>query len=837
MKNLDRRKFLKTSAASIATASLLASCEQKPKPQEPLTQKVGGELDQLGMEWDKSVCRFCGTGCGVLVGRKGDKVVATKGDPDCYSNKGLNCIKGYFLSKILYGKDRLTKPLIRKNGKLEEASWDEALDLVASKYTEILKEHGSSAVSMFGSGQWTIFEGYAAVKFMKAGLGFVAKDGVGSNNIEPNARMCMASAVAAFMRTFQSDEPMGSYEDLEHADTFFLWGANMAEMHPVLFSRIIDTKIKNPRKVKIIDLGTQFTRSSEEADLYLEFKPQTDLAILNYFANYIIENDLYDKEFVEQNTVFKKGQTNIGYGLKDGGADIPKNAGAMYPSSFEEFKELVKPYTAEYVSELSGVPVEKLKEAARYISAKDRNVCSYWTMGFNQHTRGTWANHLVYNIHLLTGKISKPGNGPFSLTGQPSACGTAREVGTFAHRLPADYVVKVPAHREIAAKIWNVPVEKINPKPGIHTVEMFRAVDNKKIKLMWTQVTNPFQSMPHLNRYRKAAEDKGFFLIVSDVYPTRSSELADVVFPSAMWTEKEGAYGNAERRTQHWNKIAEPPGEAKTEIWQMWELAKRIKVDGGKTLADIIYPYSKENYYKEMWEEYRSFSLGIGKDLAPYDVLREKHGVVWPYVGKTETENGKHNFSEVWDGLESPEGDKDKGFVSVKWRYNAKYDPYAAKFKKEHPEHKGDIAFYKAKKNGYKATILAVPYEPAAEEPDNEFPFWLCTGRVLEHWHTGSMTMRVPELRRAVPRAVVNLNPDDAKKMGIKRGDLVRVSSRRGSVVFPADVNGRSIPALGNVFIPFFDETRMVNEITLDAYCPISKEPDYKKCAVKIEKA
>jgi len=833
MKALNRRQFLKSTAGSIAAASLLASCGRQKD--EPLKQALGGEKDPLGIVWDKSVCRFCGTGCGVLVGRKGDKVVATKGDPDCESNKGLNCIKGYFLAKILYGKDRLTTPLIRKNGKLSEATWEEALDLIASKYETILKKDGSDAVAMFGSGQWTIFEGYAASKFMKAGLGFISKDGVGSNHLEPNARMCMASAVAAFMRTFQSDEPMGSYQDIDHADTFFTWGANMAEMHPVLFSRIMDTKLKNPDRVKIVDLGTQFTRVSEEADLFLAFRPQTDLAIANYFANYIIRNKLYDKDFIEANVVFKKGETNIGYGLKDGGADIPKNAGKMYPISFGEYKKFVAKYTARYVSKLSGVPVAKLRQAARLISDPDRKVISFWTMGFNQHSRGTWVNHLVYNIHLLTGKISKPGMGPFSLTGQPSACGTAREVGTFAHRLPADLVVKNPAHRKIAADIWNIPVEKINPKPGLHTVELFRGIDNKRIKLLWVQVSNPFQSLSNLNRYRKAAKDRDVFIIVSDVYPTRSTELADVVLPSAMWTEKEGAYGNAERRTQHWNKIVDPPGEAKTEIWQMWQVAKRLKVDEKRTVADIIYNYDPDNYYQEMWEEYRSFSLGAGKDLAPYDVLREKHGVVWPYVHKRKEVNGKADFADVWADLETT-GDGD--FVSVKWRYNAKYDPYAAKFLKEHPErtHKDGVVFYKASKNDYRATVLAVPYEPAAEEPDNAYPFWLCTGRVLEHWHTGSMTMRVPELRRAVPRAVVNINPEDARKLGIERGDLVRVSSRRGSVVFPADVNGRSIPARGSVFIPFFDETRMVNEITLDAYCPISKEPDYKKCAVKIEK-
>jgi nitrate reductase NapA len=829
MDSLDRRSFLKITAASLATSSLLASSGKGS------AALAAGGQDALGIQWDKAVCRFCGTGCGVMVGTKENRIVATQGDPECESNKGLNCVKGYFLGKILYGADRLTTPQIRKDGKLVDATWEEALDLIASKYEELLSQYGSDSVAMFGSGQWTIYEGYAAVKFMKAGLGFLSKDGKGSNHLEPNARMCMASAVAAFMRTFQSDEPMGSYDDMDHGDTFFLWGANMAEQHPVLFSRIMDTKLKNPDRVKIVDLGTQFTRSSEEADLYLEFVPQTDLAIGNYFANYIIQTQGFREDFVRDHVVFKKGETNIGFGLKDGGADIPKTAGKMTEISFDEYKKFVSTYTAEYTSKLSGVPVEKLKEAAQLYADPQRKVCSYWTMGFNQHTRGTWMNHLVYNLHLLTGKIAKPGQSPFSLTGQPSACGTAREVGTFSHRLPADMVVANEDHRKKCAEVWDIPEDKINPKPGLHTVEMFRALETGRIKLLWTQVTNPFQSMPNVTRYAKAAKDKDVFIIVSEVYPTKSSELADVVLPSAMWVEKPGNFGNAERRTQQWNAVVDPPGQAKSEVWQMREVARRLKLPDGRTLHDVIYNFPEETFLDSMWEEYQSFSLGVGKDLAPHEVLDKEHGVVWPFVHRDKSVNGKYDFTDVWDGIENT---RDDGYVSVKWRYNAKYDPYAAKCIKDHPERTftDGIAFYKATKNDLRATVLAVPYEAPPEVPDKDYPFWLCTGRVLEHWHTGTMTMRVPELRRAAPRANVSIHPEDAKELGIKHGDPVRVSSRRGAVVFPAEINGRSIPQRGLVFVPFFDETRMANDLTLDQYDPISKEPDYKKCAAKIEK-
>jgi nitrate reductase NapA len=765
---LSRRDFLKASAAAAALAAATGG-------------RLGtrdAEAAEGGIKWGKAPCRFCGTGCGVLVGVSNGKIVATKGDPAAPVNKGLNCIKGYFLSKVLYGKDRLTKPLIRKGNKMVEASWEEAMDLVASKFKESIAKHGPDSVAIFGSGQWTVFEGYAAAKLFKGGIG--------TNNIEPNARFCMASAVTGFMTTFASDEPMGCYDDLDLGDTYFLWGANMAECHPVLFSRLIDNRLKNPR-VKIIDFGTRFTRTSQMADTYIRFTPQTDLALLNGIAHIIVRDKLYDEQFLKKHVVFKKGKTNIGYGLEDKFkfADDPK------PMTFEEYKEFLKPYTPEYVAKLSGVPVQTIEEVARLYADKNRKVNSLWTMGFNQHVRGTWVNNLVYNVHLLTGKICKPGENPMSLTGQPSACGTAREVGTFTHRLPADMVVTNDDHRKKTADIWGVPVGKIPAKPTYHATEMFRALDRGDIKVLWVQVTNPFQSAPNLNRYRKGArKGDGRFIVVSDIYPTRSTELADVILPSASWVEKEGFFGNAERRGQQWFKMVNPPGEARNDLWQLMELARRL---GHGNLFPYKYPE------KEIFEEYRTFTTG-GKDLAPYDAYVKARGLRWPYV------NGKE----------------------TRWRYAEGYDPYVKAGE--------GVKFYKNKANDGKAVIWARPYEPAAEVPDKKYPFWLCTGRVLEHWHTGTMTGRVPELKRAYGAAVCEMHPDDARKYGIKQGGKVRLTSRRGSIVLTADLRGRGKAEKGNVFVAFFDENKLINELCIDAYCPISGEPDYKKCAVKVEK-
>ena len=770
---LTRRDFIKASAAAAAFAAVGVSVV-RPKD---------AEAAEAGITWGKAPCRYCGVGCCVLVGVKGGKIVATKGDPAGPVNKGLNCIKGYFLSKALYGKDRLTTPLIRKGNKMVESSWDEALTLIASKYKEAIAAHGPDSVAMYGSGQWTIHEGYTASKLMKGGIG--------TNNLEPNARLCMASAVVGFMSTFGSDEPMGCYDDLDLGDTYILWGANMAEAHPVLFSRLIDNKLKHPG-VKLIDIATRKTRTTKMADEYIAMKPHGDLAAVNAIIHVILRDKLYNESFIKQHINFKRGKENAPYGLKD--KEVFNETPADIKNlTFDEYKELMKQFTPQWAEKISGIPAKKIEELARIYSDKSRKINSLWTMGVNQHSRGAWVNNLIYNLHLLTGKICKPGENPLSLTGQPSACGTAREVGTFAHRLPADMVVMNEAHRKKTEGIWGIAPGKISAKVGLHTVEMFRAIDRGELKCIWIQCTNPFQSMPNLNRLRKAAESRKAFIVVSDIYPTKSTEVADVILPSASWVEKEGVFGNTERRTQQWFKMIEPPGQAKADTWQMIEFAKRMGLGH-------LFPYSEKGFYKEMWEEYRKFTIGVGKDLAPYEAYAKVRGLRWPV---------------------KPDGKE------TRWRYTETDDPYVKKGE--------GVKFYKAP--GNKVNAWFRPYEPPAESPDKEYPFWFCTGRLLEHWHTGTMTGRVPELRRAVPGATVEMHPEDAKRMGIKNRDMVRISSRRGTIVLPAEINGRSTPEKGSVFTTFFDETKLVNELCIDAFDPLSKEPDYKKCAVKIKKA
>ncbi|MDH3870921.1 MAG: nitrate reductase catalytic subunit NapA [Gammaproteobacteria bacterium] len=912
---MTRREFLKTSAAT-ATATAAGI-------QVPAITLAAAEQAEADVQWDKSVCRFCGTGCGIMVGTREGRIVATKGDPDAPVNKGLNCIKGYFNGKIIYGKDRLTQPLMRmtdgkfdKQGKFKAVSWERAFDEMEKQFKKTYKEMGPHGVAIFGSGQYTIPEGYVSAKLMKAGFR--------SNNIDPNARHCMASAVVGFIQTFGIDEPAGNYDDIEHTDTVVTWGANMAECHPILWARVSDRRLSNDN-VKLVNLTTMSNQTSDIADTEIVFKPGTDLAIQNYLLREIIKRDAVNQDFVDKHCVFATGPYDIGYGMRptdkycfDAEKDIQakelkvtldkdeaiaqrRKAGEVVEQKntkkpvkhwligFEDFKKGVEPYTLDFVARLSkGDPDEdletfkaKLKELADLYVDRKRKVVSFWTMGFNQHYRGSWVNEQIYAVHLLLGKQCMPGNGAFSLTGQPSACGTAREVGTFAHRLPADLVVSNPKHRAFSEKLWKVPAKTLNPKVGSHITKIMRDLEDGSVKWAWVQVNNPFQATANANHWIKAAREMDNFLVVSDPYPTVSAKVADLILPTAMIFEKWGLYGNAERRTQAWRQQVAPPGEAMGDVWQGLEFAKRfklkevwgehtvpgLKADGfedGKlpsvlaeaekmgyspddTLYDVLFatrenrkvkwpdnPVSKghgnhiaeklgDGWFPEkaLFDEYRQFGVGHAHDLAAFDVYYrdDVRGLKWPVVDGKETQ----------------------------WRFNEKYDPYCAKGSgfdfygkalKALPGGDLDKVTNKEKTSlAGKAKIFFRPYAAPPEQPDDNYDLWLNTGRVLEHWHTGTMTRRVPELHRAVPTAVVFMHPDDAGKRGLQRNDVAWLESRRGKVKAVVETQGRNRPPRGTTFVPFFDEGVFINKVCLDVTCPMSKETDFKKAAIKVYKA
>ncbi len=940
--SLSRREFLKSSAAASAAAAIGMSV--------PAELEAASAEAQDGWRWDKAACRFCGTGCGIMMATKNGKIVAVKGDPAAPVNRGLNCIKGYFNAKIMYGADRLTQPLLRvdangnfdKKGKFAPISWQRAFDEMEKHIKIALKSGGPEAVGVFASGQYTIMEGYAASKLMRGGFR--------SNAFDPNARHCMASAVVGFYQTFGVDEPSGCYDDIELTDTIVSWGSNMAEMHPILWSRVTDRKLSDPDRVKVVSIQTYTHRTSDIADIEIIFTPNTDLAIWNYIAREIVFRDdaekIIDWDFVKKHMVFAAGPVNIGYGLrrdsdksiKEGkytplemetiskemskviskkeapslepygykAGDTMKNIEgtlAHWEISFEDYKKSLEPYTLDYVASISkGNPDEpidefkdKLQALANLYIEKGRKVVSFWTMGMNQHTRGTWVNTLSYNVHFMLNKQAVPGSGAFSLTGQPSACGTAREVGTFTHRLPADLMIENPEHRTLTEKKWNIPEGIINPVGVQHIMKIHRDIEDGLIKFAWVNVCNPYQDSASATHWINAAREMDNFIVTSDGYPGISAKVSDLILPSAMIYEKWGGYGNAERRTQLWRQQVIPVGDAMSDTWQWVELSKRFKVKDvwgeyapsgprkeklpsmiekakamgyseDSTMFDILfandiaksYKYDQNdpiqrgydnteaagdarnvigsdgkvfNGYgffiqKYLFEEYASFTRGHGHDLAPFDMYHKVRGLRWPVVDGKETQ----------------------------WRFNTKYDPYAAKAAKGTD---ATHAFYgklakalmqgnlkgitdkdgKPKPLPNKAKIFARPYMDPPEMPDSNYDTWLCTGRVLEHWHSGTMTMRVPELYRAVPEALCYIHPKHAEEKGLKQGELCWVESRRGKIKARVETRGRNRPPRGLVFVPWFDEKVFINKVCLDATCPMSKQTDYKKCAVKLYKA
>jgi nitrate reductase NapA len=907
----SRREFIKRSvAAAVATSVGI-----------PMRDLLALDSSERGWKWDKGVCRFCGVGCGIEIATKDSKVVAVKGDARSPVNRGLLCVKGYANAQILYGRDRLTRPLLRmksgrydKSGDFVPVTWERAFDEMERQFKRVHRQLGPTGVGIMGSGQYTIQEGYAAVKLLKAGWR--------SNNIDPNARHCMASAVAAFMQTFGIDEPAGNYDDIELTDTVVLWGANMAEMHPMLWARVIDKRLADPN-YRIFNLTTFHNASSDMADVEIVFKPNTDLAIWNYIAREIVHRGVMDEEFVRRHCVFATGPRDIGFGMRgteEFAFDAEKDtqarerrvelseaeaiaqglapgatrtveqqnrasAGKHWQISFEDFRKGLEPYTLDFVAELSrgdaDEPLDshrqKLQKLADEYANRARKTVSFWTMGFNQHTRGTWVNEQAYMVHLLMGKQAKPGNGAFSLTGQPSACGTAREVGTFAHRLPADMVVANAKHREHSEAMWKLPSQTLNPKVGSHITKMMRDLEDGSLRWLWVQVTNPFQSTANANHWIEGAAHEDAFIVISDVYPTLSCKVADLILPSAMIFEKWGAYGNSERRTQMWRQQVPPPGDARSDVWQMLEFSKRftlrevwgeqsvpgLEVDGFEPgrlpnvlSAAVAMGYSEENTLydvlfandfarrfawpdpvagdhdnhtvrhagidwfpeKALFEEYAQFGRGHAHDLASFDRYYDSdvRGLRWPVV----------------DGKETV------------WRFNEEHDPYVSRgsgFEFYGPALKAipsgnleGVSDATPTSVAGKAKIFFRPYAAPPESPDAHFDLWLCTGRVLEHWHSGSMTRRVPALHAAMPAAQLFMHPDDAAVRGLGTNDLAWIESRRGRIQAYVETSGRNRPPRGMVFVPWFDEGVFINKVTLDATCPISKETDFKKCAVRV---
>lgn len=707
--------------------------------------------------WTKAVCRFCGTGCGIQVGMRAGRVTDIRGDDQAH-NRGVICVKGSMLRALPYVEGRLTTPMIRKDGKLVDATWDEAMALVAAKFSAVIAEHGKDSVAFYGSGQLFTEESYTANKLFKAGIG--------TNNVDGNPRLCMASAAVGYTQVFGKDEPPGCYADIDDAECIFMIGANPFSCHPPLHERVMRRKRLHPTTT-IICVDPRRTETADHADLHLAPVPGTDLLLLNAMAQVICTEGLADQEFIAKHVRF----------TDDKGATTDFAAFTAFLSAS---------FTPEQVAPELGIPAAQIRAVAtRFATAKATT--SLWTMGINQRIQGVALNAMLNALHLITGQICRPGATPFSLTGQPNACGGVRDTGALAHALPGGRVVANAQHRAEMEQLWQVPAGTISAKPGLDAVNLFKAMQDGTVQAALVMCTNPAQSMPAAVPVRAGLEKA--FLVVAEIFAdSETAKLADVLLPAALWIEKEGVTGQGERRYQYTPQLLRAPGQCRSDLQILTDLAERL---GHGTLIAARTP-------ETVWDEWRQISAHSKYNFAGMTYARLKHerGLQWPCP--TETHPGTpRRFVEGSDPLVTPG-------AGIEFYGNA----------------------------DHRAIVQMRPYVRSPEMPSADYPLQLTTGRVIEQWHTGTMTQRIAELRDGAGPARIELSPTDAHRAAINDGAPLQITSRHGSVSGIARITDRCPP--GVLFASFYDAKLLINDVVSPAYDPQSKEPEYKVTAVRI---
>jgi ferredoxin-nitrate reductase len=530
-----------------------------------------------------AACPYCGVGCllDVTLGDDG-RVASIRGNQAAQANRGKICPKGALLGETIDAKDRLTTPLLRVDdgGVFIPISWDVALDLIATNIRKFMLESGRDSVAFYGSGQLDTEAWYAAGKLFKGALG--------TNNTDSNSRLCMASAVAGYRSSLGSDGPPTSYEDIDVADVILIIGSNMAEAHPVLFDRVKAHKRRDPG-VTVVVIDPRRTPTAEFADIHIQLKPGSDIALLNALASRLIANGAVDQAFAD-----------------------------AHCSGFAEYSEFVSAQPLCEAEAISGVSTAEIDRLAR-IMGEASNMLSLYCMGTNQSTVGMWKNNSVINLHLLLGQIGKPGAGPFSLTGQPNAMG-GRESGALAHMLPGYRLVEDEAHRAEIEEAWGLPAGRIAPQMGLTAVEMFRALEHGALRMLWIAATNPAVSMPDLHQAKRALA-AAEFVVVQDIYhPTETSQLADLVLPAAGWGEKDGTSTNSERTISYSGSFLAPAGDSRPDWWILAEVGRRI--------APELFPWATSG---EIWDEFRTLTAGRPCDMAGATRTRlEADSVQWP---------------------------------------------------------------------------------------------------------------------------------------------------------------------------------------------------------------
>ncbi len=715
--------------------------------------------------WKKSVCRFCGVGCGVMLGMNAKNQIAKiRGDQEA-SNKGIICIKGSLLANLYRDLPRLSSPQIRKNGQLVKATWKEAFDLIEEKFKAAIRESGPNSVAFYGSGQLETEASYTANKIFKAGIG--------TNNVDSNARLCMASAAVGYTQVFGKDEPLGSYTDLDHATCYFILGANIHEAHPPLFERIKQRKDNDPN-IKVICVDPRLSETAESlADIHIDLTPGTDMLLLNSMAYLIMKNNWADLNFIQEHISFNDGKEKV---------------------NLNDYLRFLEDYAPEKTAAEIGVSIDKIKEITYWFS-KSSATTSLWTMGANQKTQGVFINNSLMALHLLTKQICKRGATPLSLTGQGNACGGIRDTGSLSHILPNGRLVKNPEHRREMEEIWALPPGTLSAEVGYNAVDLFKAMKDGKVKAGIVMCTNPAQSIPNL---KVALEGmKKAFLVVCDIVPTETTKYADVILPTTLWVEREGVKGQTERRYQLMEKVVEPPPNVKSDLEILTELSKRLG------LKELI----TAKTHQEVWDEWRKVSAKSVYNFEgiTYERLKKERGLQWPCPDENHP-----GTSHRYAGKANPLVDNPDPFVS-----DGK-----------------EIEFY-AKKDK-RAVVFLRPYIASPQKVNQDFPYYLTTGRVKSQWHTGTMTRYIKELENYSGDNKILIHPLDAEKINLQDGDAVKITSEFGEIVDRVQVSPKT--KIGTIFSSFYDEKKLINLVVNDAYDNASKEPEFKITRVKLEK-
>ncbi len=690
--------------------------------------------------WVNTTCGYCSVGCGMQIGVRDGVAVSVRGNPEHPVNRGKLCPKGLAEHHSITAEGRAKHPLLREQGMLKRVSWEKAIDTLAERMRAVQRRHGQESVGVISTGQLVTEEFYALGKLVQLGLGTRHYDG--------NTTLCMSTAVAGYKRSFGSDGPPGAYEDFEKADVILLIGANIAENHPILCMRLD----ANPARTVIV-ADPRVTKTAMMADVYLPVKPRSDLALLNAMLRVIVEEGLYDREYVERHT-----------------------------TGFDELRASLQGVTLEAAAQITGIAPEVIRKVALLYARAERPFIG-WTMGVNHSTKGTETVNAINNLALITGNIGQPGASPFSITGQCNAMGT-REAG-FSSSLPGYRKFESARDREELARLWNVDVERIPAQRGLAYPDIIEAAVAGRIRALWIIGTNPLVSFPNIDLLKHALGNLEFLVVQDGFHPTPTTDLADLVLPAAIWGEKEGTYTNSERRVSKVNAAVAPPGGARSDFDIFLAVAERL------SCREEIYPGWQSP--GDAFAEWRKVSQARLCDYSgmTYAALEEHGGIQWPFAeGSGEAPAAARRLYA--DGVFQTEDGR--------------------------------------------ARLLPTEWTPFPEQPSAEFPLVLNTGRTVEHWHTRTKTGAISILERMAPRAWLEMNPVDAGRQSLRPHDRVEVISARGRVS-RVELRITEIVAPGQVFLPFhFFETN-ANQLTQSAFDPVSREPNFKQCAVRVERS